>query len=75
MKRFISLLMLVVVIAGIMPVAVSAEENNVDVIRFEDGSYMTVEVISGRTRASQSTTGSKNIHTTIVMVFLNGTQY
>ena len=36
MKRFISLLMLVVVIAGIMPVAVSAEENNVDVIRFED---------------------------------------
>ena len=59
MKRFISLLMLVVVIAGIMPVAVSAEENNVDVIRFGDGSYMTVEVISGRTRASQSTTGSK----------------
>lgn len=59
MKRLISLLMLVVMIAGIMPIAVSAEEKGVDVIHFEDGSYMTVEVISGRTRASQSTTGSK----------------
>ena len=59
MKRLISLLMLVIMIAGIMPIAVSAEEKGVDVIHFEDGSYMTVEVISGRTRASQSTTGSK----------------
>ena len=75
MKRLISLLMLVIMIAGIMPIAVSAEEKGVDVIHFEDGSYMTVEVISGRTRASQSLLVVKNIHTTIVMVFLNGMRY
>ena len=59
MKRFISLLMLVIVIVGIVPVAVGAEENNVHVIYFEDGSYMTVEVLPWKMQASGSTSGGK----------------
>ena len=59
MKRFISLVMLVIVIAGIIPITVGAEENGAEIIRFDDGSYMIVEMVSGKTRSSKSVTGSK----------------
>lgn len=59
MKRFISLVMLVIVIAGIIPITVGAEENGVEIIRFDDGSYMIVEMVSAKTRSSKSVTGSK----------------
>ena len=59
MKRFISLVMLVIVIAGIIPITVGVEENGVEIIRFDDGSYMIVEMVSGKTRSSKSVTGSK----------------
>lgn len=59
MKRLIPLLVLVILIAGILPVVACAEENTLETIRFDDGSYMMVEMVFGRVRASGSVTGSK----------------
>lgn len=59
MRRCVSWLILVMLITAFLPVVVSAEENVSDTIYFHDGSYMTVETISGNMRASGSVTGSK----------------
>ena len=59
MKRFISLMLMAVLLFCTIPVRGSAVGNQVQTFYFEDGSYMTVEVITNGARASGSKSGSK----------------
>lgn len=59
MKRiFVGILVLVLVLSMI-PVRAVAEEKQVETVYFEDGSYMTVELIAKSSRVSGSVSGSK----------------
>lgn len=63
MKRFIKLLVLVVLLGLVIPnkaLAESVSPYEQDIICFEDGSYITVELVQFETRALNMTTGSKN---------------
>lgn len=63
MKRFVKLLIIVVLLVLVVPNRVFAESvpsYEEDVIYFEDGSYITVELVQYETRALNMTTGSKN---------------
>lgn len=59
MKRFFSCFLASVLLLCMIPIRGNAVENQMETIYFEDGSYMTVEVITKGTRASGSTSGSK----------------
>ena len=58
MKRCITLALIILFIVAMMPTNVFAVEAK-DVIRFDDGSYITVEIINMDTRATSTKTGSK----------------
>lgn len=58
MKRILSFA-LVVMFVCMFPIQGNAVENKSEFICFEDGSYMTVEIIRNGMRASGSVTGSK----------------
>lgn len=57
MKQLISLMLCAALLLIVFPVAGNAAEQ--ETIYFDDGSYMTVEVIHGAARASGNVTGSK----------------
>lgn len=59
MKRILSCILVSVLLLCMIPVCGNAMENQMETIYFEDGSYMTVEVITKSTRASGSVSGSK----------------
>lgn len=59
MKRLFCYLATIMLLFTMVPLDVSAAERNVETIYFEDGSYMTVELIRNWSRASSSVTGSK----------------
>lgn len=56
MKK-LSCIVLIFVLLSLSPVSGKAAEK--DVIHFEDGSYMTIEIITDGTKASGTVTGSK----------------
>ena len=61
MKRFVSLILLAVLVISVVPIKCFALENEGEFIieRFEDGSYMTERIITNHSRASGTKTGSK----------------
>lgn len=59
MKRVFSFILASVLLLCMIPVRGNAMENQMEIIYFEDGSYMTVEIITKGTRASGSVSGSK----------------
>nr|MBQ8243677.1 hypothetical protein [Oscillospiraceae bacterium] len=59
MKRVVSWILVIIVLVNIVPVLGYAAENDREVVYFEDGSYMLVEIITSNVRASGSKTGSK----------------
>lgn len=59
MKRIFSFIMVVAMLICVIPVQSKASEKKLKTIYFEDGSYMTVEVITRGMRASGSVSGSK----------------
>lgn len=59
MKRILCFILMSAMLLCVIPVQSSAAERNLETIYFEDGSYMTVEVITKSTRASGSVSGSK----------------
>lgn len=59
MKRIFSFILVVSILICVTPVQTKASEKKLDTIYFEDGSYMTVEVITKGMRASGSVSGSK----------------
>ncbi len=58
MKRAISLLLAVLLMAAVFPMNIFA--SNDETIQFADGSYIVVSVFSAESRASQTKTGSKS---------------
>lgn len=58
MKRILSFVLAVMFVC-MFPIQGNAVENKMELICFEDGSYMTVEVIRNGMRSSGSITGSK----------------
>ena len=62
MKRFISLMLMAVLLFCTIPVRGNAVGNQVQTFYFEDGSYMTVEVITNGARASVQNRGANRIH-------------
>ena len=62
MKRFFSILLVAVMVFALLPVqtyATTETQANSDIIYFQDGSYITVELTWAETRASGTKTGSK----------------
>lgn len=59
MKRIFSFLLLLALLLSIMPLSAYAAENEREVISFEDGSYVVVEIIEDAARVSGSKTGKK----------------
>lgn len=59
MKRLLSFLLILTMLLCVFPVHGSAVEKKLETVYFDDGSYMTVEIITRGTRASGSTSGSK----------------
>lgn len=59
MKRALSLLLVSAILLCVIPVQSSAVERKLETVYFNDGSYMTVEIITSGTRASGSLSGSK----------------
>lgn len=59
MKRIFSFILVVAILICVTPIQSNASEKNWETIYFEDGSYMTVEVITKGIRASGSVSGSK----------------
>ena len=59
MKRLLSSLLILTMLLCVFPVQGSAVEKKLETVYFDDGSYMTVEIITRGTRASGSTSGSK----------------
>lgn len=58
MKKCISYILLAVLLLSMIPMNTFAKED-LEVIYFEDGSYMTIEVISMDTRTTNTKSGSK----------------
>lgn len=59
MKRIISLVLLVVSLLSVLPFTGNAEENGLQKILFDDGSYFLISVETMDTRASGIKSGSK----------------
>lgn len=59
MKHAVSWFLVVMILVNIVPVIGNATESEREVVLFEDGSYMVVEIINSNIRASGSKTGSK----------------
>lgn len=62
MKRLLSLILLMSMVLTVLPVGVQAttnERNDEDIIYFDDGSYITVELNWTDSRASGTKSGSK----------------
>lgn len=59
MKRIFSFILVAAMLFCMIPIHSNAAANQLETIYFEDGSYMTVEIISKGARASGSVTGSK----------------
>lgn len=59
MKRILCFILMSAMLLYVIPVQSNAVEKNLETIYFEDGSYMTAEVITKGTRASGSVSGSK----------------
>lgn len=58
MKRTFSILLAAILMVSVFPVAGSAAER-METIYYDDGSYMTIEVMYSPTRATWSVTGNK----------------
>lgn len=62
MKRVICSVLVAVLLTAVLPIstfAIGVEDGITDVLYFDDGSYITVEVTTVSTRASKSITGDK----------------
>ena len=59
MKRLFSIVCLLLVCSMIFPVNANAAENTENTIYFDDGSYMTIQIIENGARAASSKTGQK----------------
>ena len=59
MKKIISFALILTMLVCVIPICGNAAENQKETIYFDDGSYMTVEINTIRTRASGSVSGSK----------------
>ena len=59
MKRVICFAVITVMMFGMFPVYTTAAETDMKTDYFDDGSYMTIELITHGSRASGSVTGSK----------------
>lgn len=59
MKKMIGWLLAAVLFVNVLPLSGNAAETELATINFDDGSYMTVEIITSETRASGSKTGAK----------------
>lgn len=59
MKRMLCFVLMSAMLLCVIPVQSRAAEKKLETIYFEDGSYITVEVIARETRASGSASGSK----------------
>lgn len=59
MKRVFSFILAAFVLVSVLPVSGNAAEKTVETIYYDDGSYMTVEVIYSPLRATWSVTGNK----------------
>lgn len=59
MKRVLCCLLTAVLLFSLIPVHGYAAEDGAETVYFDDGSYMTIEVIAKGSRASGSVTGSK----------------
>ena len=59
MKRFISLILIAIILVNIVPFYGRAVENQCEIICFDDGSYLLAELVDYNCRASGTKTGSK----------------
>lgn len=59
MQRIFACLLLVVLFLNVLPVVGNAVEGAGNIVYFDDGSYMTVEIITNDARVSGSKTGIK----------------
>lgn len=59
MQRIFACLLLVVLFLNVWPVVGNAVEGAGNIVYFDDGSYMTVEIITNDARVSGSKTGIK----------------
>lgn len=59
MKRALCLILTVLLTFGLLPIQGNAAENPIETVYFDDGSYLTVEIITNGSRATGSVTGSK----------------
>ena len=59
MKRLISVIMIVLLLVSGNPVEVQASESSSETVYFEDGCYMTTEIIYVQSRASEQVSGTK----------------
>lgn len=59
MKRVFSFILAAFMLVTVFPVSSKAAEKTVETIYYDDGSYMTVEVICSPARATWSVTGNK----------------
>jgi len=59
MKRILSYILVLAMMICMIPICGNAVENKVETIYFEDGSYMTIEVITKSARASGTVSGTK----------------
>lgn len=62
MKRIVSCLLMAIFMLNVMSQIGNAEENTAEIIVFEDGSYLTIEIIHDIIRASGNKTANK-VHT------------
>lgn len=59
MKRVLPIFLVLTIAIFVFPMYANAAEKENNVVYFDDGSYMTAEVIANRMRASGSVTGNK----------------
>ena len=59
MKRVLPIFLVLTIAIFVFPMYANAAEKENNVVYFDDGSYMTAEVITNRMRASGSVTGNK----------------
>lgn len=59
MKHLLCSVLVIMMLLSVLPVSGNAAEQDKEVIYFQDGSYMTIELIENGFRASGSKSGSK----------------
>lgn len=57
MKRIFSILLVAILMVSILPVTASAADT-METIYYDDGSYITIEILYGPARATWSVTGN-----------------